>query len=63
MNQVGARKIIGVIGGAHGTLPEIAFGLNYRKPVIGLRLEFSIEGIIPAKTPQEAVRLAFKQTG
>lgn len=51
------------IDGAYGTLSEIAFGLNYRKPVIGLRLEFSVEGVIPAKNPHEAVSLAFKQTG
>lgn len=51
------------IDGAYGTLSEIAFGLNYRKPVIGLRLEFSLEGVIRAKTPLEAVSLAFKQTG
>lgn len=47
MKDVGARKII---------------SLNYCKPVIGLRLEFSIEGVILAKTPQEAVNLAFQRT-
>ncbi|RLC83404.1 MAG: TIGR00725 family protein [Chloroflexi bacterium] len=52
------------IGGRYGTLSEIAFALNFGKPVVGLGTwEMSREGrppapIVRAATPQEAVEQA-----
>jgi len=45
------------VGGSYGTLSEIGFALKMHKKVIGLKT-WDIEGIIPAVTAQEAVRLA-----
>ncbi|MBF0568521.1 MAG: TIGR00725 family protein [Nitrospirae bacterium] len=46
------------IGGAYGTLSEIAYALQFNKPVIGLRT-WDIEGIITAENAAEAVEKAF----
>jgi len=48
------------IGGAYGTLSEIAFALQYDKIVIGLST-WDIEGIIKATTAKEAVGLALNR--
>ncbi|MGB8953101.1 MAG: TIGR00725 family protein [Candidatus Aminicenantales bacterium] len=45
------------VDGEYGTLSEIAFGMIYKKKVIGLGT-WDIKGVIPASTPEEAVRLA-----
>lgn len=53
------------IGGAYGTLSEIAFALQFGKPVIGLGtwpLQ-DLDGarpILPAESPQDAVALALR---
>ncbi|RME64470.1 MAG: TIGR00725 family protein [Nitrospirae bacterium] len=48
------------VGGQFGTLSEIAFGLQLGKPVIGLE-SWKIEGMLEARTPEEAVNLAFER--
>jgi hypothetical protein len=55
------------IDGEFGTLSEIAFGCIYGKAVIGLGT-WDVKGVVPAQTPEEAVRLALsgirkKRTG
>ncbi len=45
------------VGGSYGTLSEIGFALKAGKKVVGLRT-WEIEGIVPAATAEEAVRLA-----
>ncbi len=45
------------VGGSYGTLSEIGFALKAGKRVVGLRT-WEIEGIVPAVTAEEAVRLA-----
>jgi uncharacterized protein (TIGR00725 family) len=54
------------VGGAWGTLSEIAFARRLGRPVIGLRtweLSSATEegGIVPAGDPAEAVEIALKQ--
>ncbi|MBF0457541.1 MAG: TIGR00725 family protein [Nitrospirae bacterium] len=46
------------IGGSYGTLSEIAYALQFNKPVIGLGT-WEIEGVITAGTAAEAVDKAF----
>jgi uncharacterized protein (TIGR00725 family) len=46
------------VDGEYGTLSEIAFGLIYGRPVIGLGT-WDIPGLVPARSPEEAVELAF----
>jgi hypothetical protein len=45
------------VSGEFGTLSEIAYGNIYGKRVIGLGT-WDVKGVIPAATPEEAVRLA-----
>ena len=47
------------IDGEYGTLSEIAYACVYKKKVIGIGT-WSIEGIIPAETAEQAVDLALK---
>jgi uncharacterized protein (TIGR00725 family) len=53
---VGAADIIIALPGEYGTLSEIAFALNAKKPVIGLG-SWDIPGMLQAKTPEEAMKL------
>ncbi|MHB8881423.1 MAG: TIGR00725 family protein [Thermodesulfovibrionales bacterium] len=50
------------IGGAYGTLSEIAFSLQLQKPVVGIKT-WDIKGVIPAKNAAEAVEKAFALIG
>jgi len=45
------------VNGQYGTLSEIAYGCIYRKKIIGLGT-WDIKGVIPAESPDEAVKLA-----
>jgi uncharacterized protein (TIGR00725 family) len=47
------------VGGAYGTLSEIAFGLKMGKPVIGL-YTWEVKGILHAVSAEDAVRKAFQ---
>lgn len=63
-----AADVVVAVDGNYGTLSEVAFALNYGKPVIVLEgtggtadfLKDSIYDIHSAKTPKEAVELAIK---
>ncbi|TFH04885.1 MAG: TIGR00725 family protein [Methanosarcina sp.] len=48
------------VSGEYGTLSEIALGLKMGKPVVLLESGWKIEGTESAKSPQEAVELAFR---
>ena len=48
------------IDGEFGTLTEIAYGNIYGKRVIGLST-WDIKGVVTAKSPEEAVRLALQK--
>jgi hypothetical protein len=52
--------VIIAIDGRYGTLSEIALGKIYGKPVIGLNT-WKITGIEIARTPEEAVELAWSK--
>ncbi len=62
-NVIIARSADGVIAidGAFGTLSEIAFALNFGKPVVGLRLSFDIPQAVQATTAADAVNLLLKR--
>ena len=46
------------VDGHYGTLTEIAYGFIYGKKIIGLGT-WDIQGVIKARTAEEAVKLAF----
>jgi len=49
--------VVIAVDGEYGTLSEIAYGLIYGKKVVGLGA-WDIKGVLPARDPDEAVRLA-----
>lgn len=55
----GCADIIVALPGEYGTLSEIAFALNMRKPVIGIG-SWEIKGMQQAATPEEAVGIIEK---
>ncbi len=48
------------VSGEYGTLSEIALGLKMGKPVVMVEPGWKIEGVHRAKSPEEAVELAFR---
>ena len=52
-----ARALIALPGGT-GTLSEVALGLKMGKRVVGLTAWEHIDGVLAAREPEEAVRLA-----
>ena len=48
------------VGGEYGTLSEIAFALQMRKPVVGIGT-WEIRGVIPAEGASDAVERAFEE--
>ncbi len=48
------------VSGEYGTLSEIALGLKMGKPVVLLESRWKIEGTESAKSPREAVEIAFR---
>jgi uncharacterized protein (TIGR00725 family) len=61
-----SSEAIIAIGGAYGTLTELAYALHFNIPVVGIRTwrlesEFTdVKGIIYADKPEEAVRIAME---
>ena len=47
--------------GAYGTLSEIALGLKLGRRVVGLGRRENPVGVLPARSPEEAVRLALHE--
>ncbi len=56
-NMVIAKSsaVLIAVGGSHGTLSEIAYGLHFSKPVIGLLGAPHVDGVEMANDPQDAV--------
>jgi uncharacterized protein (TIGR00725 family) len=59
---VRAADALVAVGGAYGTLSEIALALRTGTPVVGLRT-WEIDGIRVAESPAEAVELALAAAG
>jgi uncharacterized protein (TIGR00725 family) len=54
---VHAADAVIAVGGGYGTLSEIALALQAGTPVVGLG-SWEIEGVVPVKSPAEAVARA-----
>ncbi|MEW6110110.1 MAG: TIGR00725 family protein [Nitrospirota bacterium] len=50
------------VGGEYGTLSEIAFALQMKKPVVGIRT-WEIKGVVPAQDAADAVDKVFAILG
>ena len=57
---VRAADVLIAVGGAYGTLSEIALALKAGKRVVGLR-SWDIHGVEPAGSPEEAVASALPE--
>jgi uncharacterized protein (TIGR00725 family) len=66
---VRASDAVIAVGGEFGTLSEIALALKLGRPVVGLstwaitREGLSVDPILRASTPEDAVRLALERVG
>jgi uncharacterized protein (TIGR00725 family) len=56
---VRSADVVVAIGGAYGTLSEIALALKTGTPVIGLRT-WAIDGVIEVASPDDAVAVALR---
>jgi uncharacterized protein (TIGR00725 family) len=54
-----AGDVLIAVGGAYGTLSEIALALRAGKPVVGLG-SWDIDGVVRVDSPEEAVRRALE---
>lgn len=50
-----SSAVLVAVGGSYGTLSEIAYGLHFSKPVIGLLGAPAVEGLEMASDPEDAV--------
>jgi len=48
-------EVLIAVGGSYGTLTEIAYGLHFSKPVIGLLDAPPVDGLEPAASVEEAI--------
>jgi uncharacterized protein (TIGR00725 family) len=55
-----AADVVIAVGGAYGTLSELALALKTGVPVIGLR-SWAIEGVETVQSPEHAVELALRR--
>lgn len=53
-----ASRVLIAVGGSYGTLSEVAYGLHFSKPVIGVAGAAQIEGVQHVKTADDAVTAA-----
>lgn len=53
-----SARVLIAVGGSYGTLSEVAYGLHFSKPVIGVENAADVEGVAHANSPDEAVEMA-----
>ena len=51
------------VDGSYGTISEAAIALKLGKPVVGLKVEWRLDGMKLAATPEEAVELIWRELG
>ncbi len=59
---VSAAEVVIAVGGAYGTLSEIAMALKLGRPVFGIH-SWDIPGVVACESADEAVRLAVDAAG
>lgn len=53
-----SARVLIAVGGSYGTLSEVAYGLHFSKPVIGVENAADVAGVVHADSPEEAVEMA-----
>lgn len=55
-----SARVLIAVGGSYGTLSEVAYGLHFSKPVIGLAGAADVEGVVHVNDPDAAVNAALE---
>ncbi|MEO1702786.1 MAG: TIGR00725 family protein [Pseudomonadota bacterium] len=55
-----SARVLIAVGGSYGTLSEVAYGLHFSKPVIGLESAPNVQGVIHVEDPEQAVHAALE---
>ncbi len=50
-----SARVLVAVGGSYGTLSEVAYGLHFSKPVIGIANAADVKGVVHVKNPETAV--------
>jgi uncharacterized protein (TIGR00725 family) len=53
-----SARVLIAVGGSYGTLSEVAYGLHFSRPVIGVEGAADVEGMMQAASAEEAVDMA-----
>jgi uncharacterized protein (TIGR00725 family) len=53
-----SARVLIAVGGSYGTLSEVAYGLHFSKPVVGVEGAPDVDGVIHAASPEDAVERA-----
>jgi uncharacterized protein (TIGR00725 family) len=55
-----SARVLIAVGGSYGTLSEVAYGLHFAKPVIGVEDAPKVDGVVHVESPDQAVTLALE---
>lgn len=55
-----SARVLVAVGGSYGTLSEVAYGLHFSKPVIGLAGAANVEGVVHVDGPEAAANAVFE---
>lgn len=55
-----AARVLVAVGGSYGTLSEVAYGLHFSKPVIGIEGAADVAGVLHVETVERAVAEVLK---
>lgn len=55
-----SARVLIAVGESYGTLSEVAYGLHFSKPVIGVEGAANVEGVVHADSADAAVNLALE---
>lgn len=55
-----SARVLVAVGGSYGTLSEVAYGLHFSKPVIGLEGAANVDGVLHVENAERAVEEVLK---
>lgn len=55
-----SARVLVAVGGSYGTLSEVAYGLHFSKPVIGIEGAANVDGVLHVETVERAVEEVLK---
>ena len=55
-----SARVLIAVGGSYGTLSEVAYGLHFSKPVVGLEGAANVDGMVHVDGADQAVNTALE---